>query len=98
MDKMSPDLQGQLAAYQHVSWIRRIPFFNAKSSYERRVFTSRIALCLEAVAYSPGENLSHGFSELYLAHAYLLELVGKDKSTNRAMKPTLDADKKSMHA
>ena len=59
MDKMSPDLQGQLAAYQHGAWIRRIPFFNAKSSEERRVFTSRIALCLEAVAYSPGENIYH---------------------------------------
>ena len=43
-------------------------------------------------------GLGHGFSKLYLAHAFQLELVGKDKSTNKAMKPTSDAEKKSMHA
>lgn len=59
LDKMSPDLQGELAMYQHGAWIRRIPFFNAKSSEERRVFTSRVALCLEAVAFPPGETIYH---------------------------------------
>ena len=59
MDKMSPDLQGMLAAYQHGSWIRKIPFFNAKSKEERRVFISKVALSLNACAFSPGELVYH---------------------------------------
>ena len=54
-DLMSPDLQSMLAAHQHGSWIRKIPFFNARSVEERRVFISKVALCLDARAFSPGE-------------------------------------------
>ena len=43
-------------------------------------------------------GLSHGLSELYFAHAYLLELVGKDTSTNKGIKPSFYGMKKSMHA
>ena len=59
MDKMSPDLQGMLAAYQHGSWIRKIPFFCAKSQKEQRVFITKVALCLDARAYSPNELIYH---------------------------------------
>lgn len=59
MDLMSPDLQGMLAAYQHGSWIQKIPFFCTESKSEQRVFVSKVALCLNACAFPPGEVIYH---------------------------------------
>ena len=55
LDAMSPDLQGQLADWQHSSWLRKIPFFNAKNPMERANFVTGIALHLQAAAFAPDE-------------------------------------------
>ena len=79
MDKMSPDLQGMLAAYQHGAWIRKIPFFNAKSSEERRVFITKVAMCLDARSFSPGEVIYHEgdlANEMYIVQKGLAATKG----------------------
>jgi potassium voltage-gated channel Eag-related subfamily H protein 7 len=57
LELLSPQLQGEFAAFQHGSWLNSIPFFACDDDEERGNFITRIALKLEPRSFAPNEMI-----------------------------------------
>jgi hypothetical protein len=77
-DKLSPQLQGQLAQFEHAAWIGSISFFNAEDEKERTTFVHALSRVIILIAFSPAEEIYHKGAKADAMFSIFKGLVGTE--------------------
>merc|ERR1711871_13706 len=86
LEKLSPQLQGEFAAFQHGTWLKTIPFFACEDEEESKNFITRIALQLEPKSFAPNEMIFLGNEDsdcMYIVVKGVAALQGRVLGTGK---------------